>query len=117
MEFAKNSTILILALAFGGGGLACGGSSSLPEDVGEACGDIGSAFCDRGIECGFLSEVDRLSCENAFFQGCCVDDGICNRDLDDSISSSEWDSCIDGFATESCPDLDNGNLPSECIGL
>ena len=98
---------------------ACGtdGGLSLPEYLGEACSDIGAALCDRTIECGSLTAAERLSCENVFAHSCCGDDGICNMYLDDSISSSEWNSCIDGFATTSCPDIDNGNLPSACIGI
>ena len=61
MEFVKNSRILICLLALSSGGLGCGGSSSLPEDLGEACGDLGSAYSDRGIESGYISEASSPS--------------------------------------------------------
>ena len=121
MGWIKASAMLAFGLVLANGCVgdsgASGGGLSLPEDIGEACSDLGSALCDRGIECGLIGVADRLSCENAAFRACCADDGVCGADIDDGITSSEWNRCIDGFASESCQDIDNGNLPSECIGI
>ena len=111
MGWVKAGELLALVMVVASGCTGDGGGLSLPEDLGEACSDIGSALCDRAIECGFVTVPDRLSCENGAYAGCCADDGVCNNDLDDSITASEWNRCVDGFATESCQDLDNGNLP------
>lgn len=68
-------------------GVACG-EASVPDQVGEACTDIGGAFCDRAVDCGFIGGDERLSWVNAFFAGCCGDDGVCNAEVDPAITGS-----------------------------
>lgn len=94
----------------------CGGSS-VPEQIGEACTEIGEVFCERAIDCGFIAGNEQLSCVNAFFEGCCANDGVCNAEVDQSITSDEYQRCLDGIEAESCDDINNGNVPSACLSL
>lgn len=105
---------MILSL---GGCLGGGGGSSLPDDAGGACADMGGAYCARAVDCGFLEASDELSCQNDFQRACCTDDGTCQEPLREDISAGEWNACVDGVYELACPDVDSGNLPSQCLGL
>ena len=102
-------SLLIVLLAVGLVATACsdddGGSN---PTMGDACSQIGSAFCDKLAECQAAPE----DCTNTFIQGCCKDDGTCEKAAD--VSQSQIDSCGKGVDGLSCDQATQGQLPSAC---
>jgi hypothetical protein len=102
--------ILVVAGLLGSAG--CGDDEPY-ETVGDAIRAIGSAWCDRAIECGAVTEADREVCEAAFTSEAC-DAGDCGADFDST--AERVDDCIAAFGDFSCEALDEV-LPAECRSL
>lgn len=97
--------------------VGCGSGSAAPETLRDVCFDIGSVFCQRGVECDIIAGSEQVTCENQFMQGCCLDDGTCSEPVRDDISGDEWEECLMALERESCPDIEAGNLPSRCLEI
>ena len=102
--------VALLALA------ACGGAGA-PEDLGQACADVGEEWCARARACFPEGAPSQTSCVNDFVQGCCIDDGTCGNPPTRDISDSEWDDCLDGFQDLSCQEIENGDVPVACLAF
>jgi hypothetical protein len=95
--------------------LGCGGGGGgAPDTLGEACNDVGSAFCERAIDCFPEGAPSQSECVSDFRAGCCGDDGTCGDAARDDITDDQWDACIDGFGNLTCPEVQEGTIPSEC---
>ena len=93
---------------------ACGGEG-VPATVGEFCGELGDAFCERIMQCGATGT--HADCHNAFNKSCCLDQGTCAKPVRESITEDEYDACLSAFGTLSCADLFNGHMPSSCLTM
>ena len=95
----------------------CGGGDSAPSDIGDACVDFAEVFCDRAQTCDLILPSENLECVNVFFAACCVDDGTCNQPITPPLSASEWNRCLNATSNLACTDVENGNVPTECLVL
>ena len=99
--------------------LGCGcGAGDGPEDVGDACVEVGDALCERAAECGALSPAYTLEqCATVFWAGCCGDSGTCGKSV--NIDGSEWATCIDDLGALACSNIsaDTIGLPGSCLRI
>lgn len=92
---------------------ACGGGGDAPDDVGDACADIGEAWCSRATACEVVA--DELGCVNDFMRACCIDSGACGEPAD--VGADEWNECLDDVDDMTCPVVASGDLPVSCLRL
>lgn len=94
----------------------CGGTSA-PENLGQACTDLGEEWCIRARECFPNDAPSQTACVNYFYDVCCADDGTCSQPASREISDSEWNDCLDGFPDLSCQEIEDGNAPVACLAF
>lgn len=104
--------IVILAAVFI---TACGSGASVPQDLGDACADIGEVYCERADSCGLL-DSSATACVNEFFFYCCAETGECGDPIQQP-SSADWDRCLSDVERSACSDIVNGDFPVSCLQL
>lgn len=105
--------IAIACLALGG----CGDEGTAPPDtVGEFCAEVGDAWCEQARACFPSDAPSQTTCVNGFVRGCCGDDGVCGDEAR-GIDRGDYNDCLDGFADLSCVEVDEGVVPTACLGL
>jgi|SRR5215471_1481740 len=99
---------------------ACGGSAAdhTPITTGEICGVEGVAICERGAECGLITQAQIGDCQTQARAICCGNDGTCGVYAPDPVTAhEELDRCEIAFRTENCQSLAAGQRPAECSNL
>lgn len=82
---------------------ACGGvryTSSTTRGVG--CNDFAEAFCDRAIDCSFITTSQRTACLDGIQGGCCADTGVCGERIYNATGAAN---CVNSIPTEECSAL------------
>jgi hypothetical protein len=104
--------VLILILAVVTGSLSgCGGDEPRYATLRAAAIDVGTAWCNRAIQCHIYSEEQRDACEYGFVEG------ACGNDCDGPFTGREADvdTCIDALEVWQCSVA--GPIPAECLGV
>jgi hypothetical protein len=92
---------------------ACGGDDKITESGAEFLEEWGTALCEAGTDCGNFPRGDVDVCVDAFVQAACeVDPDFCAEKV--TISTADWNDCLDASRDIDCDALDAGILPSEC---
>ena len=90
--------------------MSCGGRP-LPSDLGDACLDYADVFCERALDCGFVS--DQAICESGFVNSCCAANDTCDASTT-LESADEWNECLDAVDAQSCAAIESAEPPAAC---
>jgi hypothetical protein len=87
-----------------------------PNSLNDVCVVEGGAICERAIECFPEDAPTQAACVNDFVAACCGDDGNCGTAVA-NISRDEWNACLDAYPDFPCSELEDSNLPPECLSF
>jgi hypothetical protein len=92
--------------------MSCGSST---YNVGSACNEVGSAECQRAVECGAASSVSQ--CKSDFHDACCGTSGTCGM-MVTADDKARVHTCSASFQMYTCAQLNTyyGVTP-ECANL
>lgn len=75
-----------------------------------------TALCEASADCGNFPRSQIDICVDAAIQTACDEDpDVCNAEI--TISSADWNDCLDASREIDCDALAAGILPSECTTI
>jgi hypothetical protein len=91
---------------------ACG-SDEITQTYGDFMEEMAVPLCERMATCGFFPGDQVDDCVDGFVTGIC--EGNCSERL--TVSTQEWNDCLNAYEDHSCSSLDAFIYPSECLTI